>query len=94
MASPLPDQLYPEPTLSYGDSPQSTNADPKKATHLSGEGGLVLHPNLLPHHPAPVVEEVHRQGQSWMRCPRQEIMVCSVMPKALTYGCGGVKLDH
>ena len=94
MTSPPPDQLYPEPTFVYGDSPHSMNADPEKAIHLSGEGRSVLHSNLLPHHPAPVAEEVHRQGQSWTRCPRQEITDRGIMPKAPTYECRGAKLGY
>ena len=57
---PLPDQLYWKPTLCYGDPPHLLNANYKEAFQLHGEGGLVLHPNALPHHPAPVAEEVHK----------------------------------
>ena len=72
-ATPLPDRLYQKPTLCYGNSLHPTNANPKAVTHLRGKGGLVLHPNTLPHHPAPVAEEVHGQGQSGARRPCQEI---------------------
>ena len=52
---------------------------PEKATHLHDKGGLVLHPDVLPHHPAPVAEEVHGQSQNWMRRPFQEGKELSVM---------------
>ena len=58
-ATKLSDRLYQEPTLCYGDPPHLPNADSKEASQLHGEGGLVLHPNVLPHHPAPVAEEIH-----------------------------------
>ena len=81
-ATLLPDQLYWKPTLCSGDLPYPTNADPEEATHLCGEGGPILHSNMLPHHPAPVVEEVHRQGQSWVGRPCQENTDPDGMPKA------------
>ena len=58
-ATTLSDRLCQEPTLCYGDPLRLLNADSKKASQLRGEGGLVLHPNVLPHHLAPVVEEIH-----------------------------------
>ena len=58
----LSDWLCQEPTLCYGDPLHLPNANSKEATYLRGERGLVLHPNALPHHPAPVAEEVHGQS--------------------------------
>ena len=58
-ATTLSDRLYQEPTLCYGDSPHLPNANFKEVSQLRGEGGSVLHPNALPHHPAPVAEEIH-----------------------------------
>ena len=93
-ATTLTDWLYQELTLCYGDPPRLPNAGPKEATHLRGEGGSVLHPNALPHHPATVAEKVRGQGQSWTRGPHQEIVDPGVVPEAPIYGCGRVKLDH
>ena len=90
-ATLLSDQLHQKPTLCYGDSPHPTNANPEKATDLHGERGSVLHSNALPHHPAPVAEEVHRQGQSRMRRPRQEGEKPSFGLKPSTCGRKGVK---
>ena len=72
-ATPLSDWLYQKPTLCYGDLPHPRNASPKEATYLHGKKGSDLHPNALPHHAAPVVEEVHGQGQNGVRGPHQEI---------------------
>ena len=73
IATTLSDQLYQEPTLYYGDPLHLPNANSKEASQLRGEGGSVLHPNALPHHPAPVVEEVYRYGQNRARGPCPEI---------------------
>ena len=70
---PPSDWLFQKPTLCYGDSPHPTDANPEEATHLRGKGGLALHSNTLPHHLAPVAEEVHGQGQSGAREPGQRL---------------------
>ena len=66
-ATPPSDWLFQKPTLCYGDLPHPTDANPEEATHLHSKGGLVIHANVIPHHPAPVAEEVHGQGQSGVR---------------------------
>ena len=57
-ATTLSDRLCQEPTLCYGDPPHLPNAGSKEASQIRDEGGSVLHPNVLPHHLAPVAEEI------------------------------------
>ena len=55
----LLDQLCQELTLCYGDPPRLPDAGSKEASQIRDKGGLLLHPNALPHPPAPVAEEIH-----------------------------------
>ena len=73
IATTLSGRLYQKPTLCYGDPPCLPDANSKETSQLCGEGGSVLHPNALPHHLAPVAEEVYRDGQNRVRRPCPEI---------------------
>ena len=65
----LLDQFHRDLTFYYGKLPYLMNMDSEEATNLRSKRRPALYSIVLPHPPAPVVEEVHRQGQSWARGP-------------------------
>ena len=90
----LPDRLHWKLTFCDGDSLHPADADPEEVTNLCRKGRLALYPSALSHHPAPVVKEVHGQGQSWARRPRQVIVDPGGVLEEPIYGQGGMGPNH